>query len=161
MILVSVGTQLPFDRLVHAVDRWAAERGRSDVLAQIGTGRAPSHVRWVRSLPPAEFRAQLANADLVVAHAGVGIALSALGAGKPLVIVPRRALLGEHRNEHQVATARRLAGWPGLRVCDDAGDLAAALDRPPAAPPAGMLSCAAPEPLLASVRQFIEMGAAA
>ncbi|MGO7205561.1 glucuronosyltransferase, partial [Rhizobium ruizarguesonis] len=37
MILVTVGTQLPFDRLVKAVDTFATELSKP-VLAQIGRG---------------------------------------------------------------------------------------------------------------------------
>ena len=36
MIFVTVGAQMPFDRMCKAVDAWAAKRGRSDVFAQIG-----------------------------------------------------------------------------------------------------------------------------
>lgn len=155
MILVTVGTQLPFDRLVHTVDHWAAAAGRTDVLAQIGAGRAPSRLRWVRSLAPDVFREQLEKASLVVAHAGVGVTLSALRAARPVILLPRRAELGEHRSEHQVATARRLAAWPGVRVCDDVEALLSALDAPPAPPPAGVLSDAAPAPMLEAVRAFV------
>ena len=38
MILVTVGTDLPFDRMVRVVDDWAGETGRRDVFAQIGEG---------------------------------------------------------------------------------------------------------------------------
>ena len=47
MIFVTVGHQMPFDRLIAAVDAWAGARGRSDVFAQIGT----------TSLRPASFNA--------------------------------------------------------------------------------------------------------
>ena len=33
MIFVTVGTQLHFDRMAAAVDRWAGERGVTDVFA--------------------------------------------------------------------------------------------------------------------------------
>lgn len=154
MILVSIGTQLPFDRLVTAVERWAASRGRTDVVMQIGDGRAPAALPWVRSLSPEAFRDHLARAELVVAHAGMGVTLSALAAGRPLLLLPRRASLGEHRNEHQLATARRLANVPGVRVCEEEGELAAALDAPPAPPP-DALSATAPAPLLSAVRGFV------
>lgn len=52
MIFVAVGTQLPFDRLIGAVDKWAASRGRNDVHAQIASGVAPSHVSYDRHLTP-------------------------------------------------------------------------------------------------------------
>ena len=38
----------------------------------------------------------------------MGTILSALHAGKPLVVMPRRASLGEQRNEHQLATAKHM-----------------------------------------------------
>jgi hypothetical protein len=52
VIFVAVGTQLPFDRLIGAVDKWAASRGRNDVHAQIASGVAPSHVSYDRHLTP-------------------------------------------------------------------------------------------------------------
>ena len=38
MILVTVGSQLPFDRLVRAVETWARAAGRTDVVFQVGDG---------------------------------------------------------------------------------------------------------------------------
>ena len=35
MIFVTVGAQLPFDRLVDTVDAWAGRKGDTEVLAQI------------------------------------------------------------------------------------------------------------------------------
>ena len=35
MIFATVGTQLPFDRLIAAVDRWAGTRPGREVFAQI------------------------------------------------------------------------------------------------------------------------------
>ena len=52
-----------------------------------------------------EFEKVFAQARLIVAHAGMGTILSALRNSKPLVIFPRIASIGEHRNEHQRATA--------------------------------------------------------
>ena len=67
-------------------------------------------------------------ADAVVAHAGIGTILGALELGKPTVVMPRRAALGEHRNDHQLATARRFSG-PGIAVALDEHELAAELGR--------------------------------
>ena len=38
----------------------------------------------------------------------MGTILSALTQQKPIIVVPRLASLGEHRNDHQMATAMRL-----------------------------------------------------
>lgn len=37
MIFVTVGTQMPFDRLVEAVDQWASTRDRVNVFARSGS----------------------------------------------------------------------------------------------------------------------------
>lgn len=130
MIFVTVGGQLPFDRMVDVVDAWAAQPGRPPVFAQVGaTQRPPNHVEWARSLPPEAFRRKVAEADVLVAHAGMGTILTALEAGTPLVVMPRRADRGEHRNDHQVATARALREIAGISVADDEGELRDLLDR--------------------------------
>ena len=131
-IFLTVGTQFGFDRLVGAVDDWAGESGRSAaVTAQIGAGRRlPRHGRWHRRLSAAQADALVAGSDLVIAHAGMGTILTALSAGVPVIVVPRRAALGEHRNDHQLATVARLRGTAGLLVAADLTELAAALADP-------------------------------
>ena len=129
MILVAVGTQFSFDRLVEAVDRWAAD-GRREVVAQIGpSSYVPANIRAHAFLPPGEFQALLERADLVVAHCGMGSILSALSHGKPIIVMPRSAAKGEHRNDHQFATAQRFTDQPGVLVAWDEKDLLNCLDR--------------------------------
>lgn len=60
------------------------------------------------SVPSAEMAAAIAESDVVVAHAGTGIALMALENGKFPVLVPRRALYGEHVDDHQLTIALEL-----------------------------------------------------
>jgi UDP-N-acetylglucosamine transferase subunit ALG13 len=128
MILVTVGGQLPFDRLIHAVDRWAMDSGRDDVFAQIGNStRPPSHVTWERFLSPSDFQAKARESELIIAHAGIGSILTALELEKPIVVMPRRAHLGEHRNDHQWATVKHLGGRAGLTAVADEGELLATL----------------------------------
>ena len=104
MIFVTVGAQMAFDRLVRTVDEWAATRGRKDVFAQIGpTEWRPRHIEWVAFLPPEDFRKRVADATMVVAHAGMGSIITALELGKPILVMPRRGHLQETRNDHQVA----------------------------------------------------------
>ena len=137
MIFATTGTQLPFPRLVRALDAWAGA-GKEPVVAQIGPDPGPyPHLEVHATLPPARFDALFAAARVVVAHAGIGSILSARAHDRPLILVPRRAELGEHRNDHQTATARRLAGRAGLRIVWDPADLPAALAYPPPPPTAG------------------------
>ena len=116
MILVTVGTQLPFPRLIHHLDRLAPGLGRP-ILAQIGADPdPPRHMDYCSQMPPSQFDEAFGQAEVVVSHAGIGTLLWARRHGKPLIIVPRRVALGEHRNDHQMATARQLEGLPGVHV---------------------------------------------
>ncbi|TFL17117.1 glycosyltransferase [Jannaschia formosa] len=138
MIFATTGTQLPFPRLVRALDAWAARMPEERVVAQIGPdpGRYP-HLELHATLPPDRFDALFSAARVVVAHAGIGSILAARQYDRPLILVPRRADLGEHRNDHQAATARRLGARAGLHVVWDEADLGAALASPPPPPTTG------------------------
>ncbi|MBY4587594.1 glycosyltransferase [Rhizobium redzepovicii] len=123
MILVTVGTQLPFDRLVKAVDTFAKELSRP-VLAQIGKGTyTPQNMKWIKNIEPADFDRVFFDASVIVSHAGIGTVLTAKRFGKPIILVPRQASLGEHRNDHQLATVGQLAGRPGIYVAHSDDDL--------------------------------------
>ena len=129
MIFVSVGSMMPFDRLIRAVDAWAGAHPEVPVLAQIGNGRfEPVHARFVRLMPPGDYRKAVAEAALFVAHAGMGSILTALGAGKPLLMLPRLQSLGEHNTDHQLATVKNVGNRPGLHHVDSDGELGAAID---------------------------------
>jgi UDP-N-acetylglucosamine--N-acetylmuramyl-(pentapeptide) pyrophosphoryl-undecaprenol N-acetylglucosamine transferase len=75
-----------------------------------------------RAVGAAELLAAMRRADVVVAHAGTGTALTALEIGKCPVLVPRVHAHGEHVDDHQAQTARELAGR-GLAVDAGADDL--------------------------------------
>jgi len=160
VILVAVGTQFPFDRLVEAVDRWAASSGTTDVVAQIGpSSYVPSAIRVHPFLPPKAFQALLEQADLVVAHCGMGSILSALSHGKPIVVMPRSAAKGEHRNDHQHATAQRFSEQPGVTVAWDETDLRRCLERignnGPGEPDFSPIPSKAPRQLTDRLRAFL------
>jgi UDP-N-acetylglucosamine transferase subunit ALG13 len=124
MIFVTVGTQLPFDRLIQSIDRWAGSSSVGEVMAQIGPAQwKPSHVQWVEFVGPEEFRRYVETADAVVSHAGMGSIITALELGKPILVMPRRADLGEHRNDHQMATARRFHEQGRIEVAFDETEL--------------------------------------
>lgn len=129
MILVIVGTQLPFDRMTLAVDNWCGAGPSREVFAQIGpTPWRPRYMKYAEYLDPAEYRRRLSEATLLIAHAGMGSIIDALSAGKPIIIMPRRAEYGEHRNNHQMATVSRFARYPGVYVATDEHELRRLLD---------------------------------
>lgn len=134
MIFVAVGTQLPFDRLIKAIDSWCAERGRGDeVFGQIGQvgpeNYKPEHFDWAERIGPDDFVEKIKLADVIVGHAGMGSIITAMSYGKPIVVLPRRAHLEEHRNDHQLATVKRLGSRPGLFSILDEAELPDILDQ--------------------------------
>ncbi|MEZ5165891.1 MAG: glycosyltransferase [Acidimicrobiales bacterium] len=130
-VFVTVGAQMAFDRLVHAVEAWYGreERPGVEVFAQVGpTANPPTALASVASLGPDGFAARMAWADVVVSHAGMGTIISALVDGVPLVVMPRRGTLMETRNDHQVATVAHFADRPGITAVADEAELLAVLD---------------------------------
>lgn len=128
MIFLTVGSDIPFDRLVRTVDRWACEYGRSDLFAQVGRGGwVPPHIPNIELLEPSEFKRCLVNAHVVVSHAGMGTILTALQYSKPILVMPRRGPLGETRNDHQYATARHLLKLGRIHVAFNEEELLARL----------------------------------
>lgn len=154
MIFATVGTQLPFPRLIDALAALAPDLGE-EVIAQIGASEGTwPNLDIRRQLTPAEFEKIFTTARVIVAHAGIGTILSAKRWGKPLIILPRRHGLGEHRNDHQLATARQVESLPGIHVAWEAADLGPLLARPDLTPASD-----APSPshaaLIARLRTFI------
>jgi UDP-N-acetylglucosamine transferase subunit ALG13 len=161
VIFLTVGTQLPFDRLVRALDSWAGTRGYNAIFGQIADpgpgGYRPAHFPFTADVPPAEFQQRCRDATLIVAHAGMGSLISAMTFGKPILVMPRRGHLGEHRNDHQFATAERLGNRPGVSVALDEAELGARLDALLAGggPTGASLPPFAEDRLIAAVRQAI------
>lgn len=159
MIFVTVGTQLQFDRLVRTVDEWAGKHGRTDVFAQIGPSNYHyEHIGTERFIDPTEFRKRVESASLVIAHAGMGSIITALELGKRIIVMPRRAALGEQRNDHQLATARKFSEQGRIEVAFDERELLDKLDHLEAVDEAHQLSAQASQDLISSIRTFIKMG---
>ena len=123
MIFLTTGTQLPFVRLVSTVDAWAARTGIQG-FAQIGTSPyVPTTLRYARFISQADFEVRIRACSCIISHAGMGTIISALTYGKPAILMPRRFALGEHRNDHQLATARKLSDRPYLRFIQEPHEL--------------------------------------
>jgi UDP-N-acetylglucosamine transferase subunit ALG13 len=161
MIFVAVGTQLPFDRMVRTIDDWAGSHGQSDVFGQIGPSTyKPRHMEWREFIAAPEFRRRVAEAEVVIAHAGMGSIITALELGKPILVMPRRAALGEHRNDHQVATARQFLAQGRIQVAFDEQELLRRLNTLhdlKSSPVNGLGTTASPR-LIAALRSVIHAG---
>jgi len=109
--LVLVATSSVFQDQTDLLRRVAAALGRLPVRGVVTTGRAvdpaevaaPANTRVVRAAP---HRAVLAEASVVVTHAGHGSVLKSLAAGVPLVCMP----MGRDQKDNTVRVLRLGAG---------------------------------------------------
>ena len=131
MIFVTVGNTDPFDRLIQAVEQWALTQSpRKEIFAQIGTGQfIPTAFPAERFLDPLAFESRFEEAELVISHAGMGTIITALEFGKPLLVMPKRASLGEQRNEHQLATVEHVCRKFSICVAHDEQEFPHVVDR--------------------------------
>jgi len=134
VILATVGTQLPFPRLLRALDRIARERGVEVIAQTCGNLAEARAIEQHPFFDPSEFAALASKATMIVGHAGIGTIFAAARAAKPLVLYPRRAALGEHRNDHQVATATAMEARAGIHLAWDDEALGRLLCAPDLAP---------------------------
>ncbi|MEM9433452.1 MAG: glycosyltransferase [Pseudomonadota bacterium] len=135
MIFVTVGTQLAFPALIDAVAELTKDQGER-IIAQVGPDRLDRDgIESFDFMDPANFEAFFSAARVVIAHAGIGTVLSAIKHQKPLIVMPRRFALGEHRNDHQAATVRQLEGRPGIYVARTQADIARHLSSSDLIPP--------------------------
>ena len=156
MIFLTVGTELPFDRLVRNLDDWSSRNPSVEVMGQIGRGAY--HPRFIEAfsfLPSDQYAAAIDRCELIVAHAGMGTILSALRARKPVIVLPRRAKLGEHRNDHQIATAKAFAKQGLVATAFERASLWRQLDRRSQLTAPEPLGTEADPTLLEAIRAFV------
>jgi exopolysaccharide biosynthesis glucuronosyltransferase PssE len=158
VIFLTIGTQLPFDRLVRPIDAWVGAHPDVECFAQIGTAEfEPQHMQFAKFLTADETRRRMQEAELIIAHAGMGTVISALQMGKPLLIMPRQCAFGEQRNDHQLASAAAFRRRPNIFVAMDETEIAARMDEltPVRAFHGEPIGPHASPGLLAAVREFI------
>jgi beta-1,4-N-acetylglucosaminyltransferase len=106
MILVTIGTSVPFDRLLRAVERIGTSE---PIVAQRGDSTwCAAGVQCVDFWRYEELVDHIRRARVVVTHAGVGSILTSLHEGKRPIVVPRLRRFGEAVDDHQVELGRRL-----------------------------------------------------
>ena len=167
MILVTVGTHTQgFPRLIRQMDDIAADLAE-EVVMQIGvTDYTPQHARFFRFAGQDELERLNEEADVVVTHAGVGSILTALGYGKPVIVVPRLAALGEHTDDHQLQITAALSASGQVVAVTNVSELLPALaaarsaaqsaPRSAAQGPGAGASAPLQGPLVAVVRRYVE-----
>lgn len=129
MIFVTVGSQLPFDRLIEAIDNIAPSLKDQEIIAQVfGMKYQPKNIKTLDYIAPADFKSYVERADLIISHAGTGTILSVAQMEKPMIVFPRLGKLKETRNDHQIATCRMMEKISRLQVAYDEKELKQKID---------------------------------
>lgn len=121
LVFATVGTDHhQFGRMVGWVDSWleANRQTHVDGLVQIGTSPAPRRARSVAYLGYHDMEDAMRRACAIVTHGGPGSIMLATWLGKKPIVIPRRAALGEHVDDHQVAFTARLAEAGSIMLAD-------------------------------------------
>lgn len=156
MIFVTVGHQMPFDRMIALVDQWAGENPDVRIFAQIGQSEyKPQHLDYTHLLSREDFDSWLQRCTSVVAHAGTGTIIQVLLQRKPLLAFPRLSCFAETRNDHQVGTARHFADKGQLMAAFDEQEFLRCLGEFHNFRPRQELGTEASPQLLNHIRQFL------
>ncbi|MBN2736612.1 MAG: hypothetical protein JXR70_06495 [Spirochaetales bacterium] len=101
-----MGTQGHFDRFIRLVDLWAVDKNKS-IIAQIGNCQyKPKNIDFVPYMSSWDVEQRIKSADVVISHAGMGTIITGLKYKKRILVFPRLSRFFEHRNDHQVDTAK-------------------------------------------------------
>lgn len=122
-IVVTVGTMpYAFRRLVERlIEILPAEVEVDWQVGHTPVGDLPiAAQRW---LAAQALQRAIAGADVVIAHAGMGSALTALDAGKCPILIPRLSAFGENVDNHQlqIAAELRQRGLAVVRSIEELG----------------------------------------
>jgi UDP-N-acetylglucosamine transferase subunit ALG13 len=130
-IFVVVGTLLPFDRLIRAIDKWASTRTDVNITGQIGKSNyLPQNMNYFESLSANDFNSRFSESDLIISHAGMGVVLKSLVENKPILILPRQLDLKETTTDHQIATAKALGKMNYVNVAMNVEEMLDYLEKP-------------------------------
>ena len=131
LIFVSVGTQIPFDRLLKSVER-QIEIGniREEVIVQAGvTSFKSDKMKIINFIPLDEFNKIINKAKLIICHGGVGTITDGLKNGKTIIACPRLKKYNEAKNDHQIQIIENFGKMGFIIPLLDPDDLGVALEK--------------------------------
>lgn len=114
MIFLTVGTQLPFDRLIEIVDNYPKIKSFPVVCQNCNGLYVPRNFSVVNNLTLDAYNKIVTECSVIISHAGMGSILTAMQYQKPVIILPRLLALNEIRSEHQVPTAKAFSKSAGI-----------------------------------------------
>ena len=123
-IFVMFGTQdKRFDRLLNAILESDFIKD-NEVYVQLGYTKGEySMIHCQEYYTEEELMHQIAIADLIITHAGVGAIVSALKQKKRVIVVPRLGQFKEQNNDHQIQIMERYNKQGYIIPCDDLSKL--------------------------------------
>lgn len=157
MIFVTLGSQkFQFNRLLKAIDELIAEGKIADeVFAQTGySDYVPQHYRYKAFLDREEFAECEGKADIIVTHGGTGAIIGAIKKGKKVIAVPRKAMYGEHVDDHQMQLVGQFKELNLICDCEKVDELDKAIEYVKNAEFATYKSST--EAVVSSIEKFIE-----
>lgn len=109
-MLVTVGSTL-FEDLTQTIDtpefvKLLKKNGFNGLHVQYGKGTCPSQIQSIPGFEVVRYdykkegwKEEMANAALVIGHAGAGTILDSLEARKPIIVVANDKLMSQHQTE--------------------------------------------------------------
>jgi UDP-N-acetylglucosamine transferase subunit ALG13 len=138
VILVTVGTMHHrFNRLMDWVESWLRSRpDAARVVVQHGTSRLPDGAEGFPMCSRDELLEIIRDSQVVVTQGGPGGIMDARDCGIMPIVVPRRAELDEHVDDHQVRFCGYMVREGLIQLADTEEQLHARLDAAVADPAA-------------------------
>lgn len=112
MIYVTLGTQpCDFSRCLKMIEELVKTRSIDEkIVAQIGyTDYKPSSMECYDFIPECMYQEFIADARVIISHAGTGALFSSIKKGKKVIAVARLSKYGEMVNNHQQEITHKLS----------------------------------------------------
>ncbi len=122
-LFVSVGTQLPFERLLNAVENIENIRIEKCIYQIAESNFKSSFGEVYDFLNPKDYDNYFNECDVFISHAGMGSIITAIDNDKPIIIMPRIFSYGEHRNDHQIATAEQYKSFKNVYCANNSKEI--------------------------------------
>lgn len=127
---VSVGNGgQPFSRLLDAVGSFVLKLPQPVVVQNGQTPFRGTDCIIQPFVELGEYTQLIAEAELLILHAGAGSIIHSIQAGKVPVVMPRLAKYGEIVDDHQLELARAMAALGKVILAEEAGDLEKAVEK--------------------------------
>lgn len=133
-VLVTTGTaaEYNFHRLLKIIDSLCSRNvidAKTLIVQSTDRDYTPKHYKLCHMMPNDEFQRVMAEADIVISHAGTGTVSAALKMGKRLILFPRLKKYGEHIDDHQLQICQLFTEKSYAMIAKDEEELEQAINQ--------------------------------